>query len=99
MKLFVIAFWFFGLAAGELITIQVYYESFCPYSQAFLTQQLYTTYQKLGKYMRVDLKPYGNAAVSNSFPIEIKRVDLKKWFENNIESQCAALDPYPDWKL
>jgi len=45
----------------DLLTIQVYYESLCPDSKNFIVQQLYPTYQKLGKYLRIDFKPFGNA--------------------------------------
>ena len=36
----------------------------CPDSKNFITTQLYPTYQKLGKYLKVDFKPFGNANVS-----------------------------------
>lgn len=43
------------------ISVQIYYESLCPDSKAFIVQQLYPTYSKLGKYLRVEFKPFGNA--------------------------------------
>ena len=51
-------------ASSDKLSIQVYYESLCPDSKNFITTQLYPTYQKLGKYLKVDFKPFGNADVS-----------------------------------
>lgn len=48
----------------DSISIQVYYESLCPDSINFITQQLYPTYQKLGKYLTIEFKPFGNAEVT-----------------------------------
>jgi len=45
----------------EKVSIQVYYETLCPDSIAFITQQLFPTYIKLGKYLNVEFKPYGFA--------------------------------------
>jgi len=45
----------------ELVKINVYYESLCPDSKAFITQQLGPVYQKFKKYLEVELRPYGNA--------------------------------------
>ena len=50
----------------ETVNIQVYYESLCPDSINFITQQLYPTYQTLGKYMNIEFIPFGNADVSFS---------------------------------
>ncbi|XP_077498835.1 gamma-interferon-inducible lysosomal thiol reductase-like [Amblyomma americanum] len=41
--------------------IQVYYESLCPYSIAFITEQLWPTYVRVGYLMDVQLIPFGNA--------------------------------------
>lgn len=41
--------------------IQVYYESLCPYSIAFITEQLWPTYVRVGYLMDVQLVPFGNA--------------------------------------
>ena len=48
----------------ESVNIQVYYESLCPDSINFITQQLYPTYQALGNYMNIEFIPFGNADVS-----------------------------------
>lgn len=53
------------LRAGRNVTatvsIELYYECMCPYSRRFITQQLWPTYTKLRKFMKVALVPYGNA--------------------------------------
>ncbi|KAH8035654.1 hypothetical protein HPB51_007898 [Rhipicephalus microplus] len=41
--------------------IQLYYESLCPYSVAFITEQLWPTYVRVGYLMDVQLVPFGNA--------------------------------------
>ncbi|KAH9366283.1 hypothetical protein HPB48_015700 [Haemaphysalis longicornis] len=41
--------------------IQVYYESLCPYSIAFITEQLWPTFVRVGYLMDVQLVPFGNA--------------------------------------
>lgn len=41
--------------------IQLYYESLCPYSIAFITEQLWPTYVRVGYLMDVQLVPFGNA--------------------------------------
>ncbi|CAN7944531.1 unnamed protein product [Ixodes hexagonus] len=35
----------------------------CPYSKAFITTQLYTTYTRLQDYMEVDVVPFGNGHI------------------------------------
>jgi len=51
------------------VDIGVYYETLCPYSRRFITQQLGPTFQDLGKYMNVDFNPAGNAKLNNDFTI------------------------------
>ena len=51
----------------ELVKINVYYESLCPDSKEFITQQLGPVYQKFKKYLEVELIPYGNANTSWKF--------------------------------
>ncbi|XP_064479450.1 gamma-interferon-inducible lysosomal thiol reductase-like [Ornithodoros turicata] len=41
--------------------IQVFYESLCPYSIAFITEQLWPAFLRLGYLMDVQLVPFGNA--------------------------------------
>ncbi|KAI7688502.1 Gamma-interferon-inducible lysosomal thiol reductase [Sarcoptes scabiei] len=44
--------------------ISLYYESICPDSRKFFLNQLYPTYEKLNRFMDVELVPFGNANVS-----------------------------------
>ena len=46
------------------MSVQVYYESLCPVSIRFIKDQLYPTWEKLGKYMEVEFVPFGKASVS-----------------------------------
>lgn len=48
------------------IKVTVLYEALCPYSQQFITKQLFPTYKKLSKYLDVELVPYGLAEVTIS---------------------------------
>lgn len=42
--------------------LTLFYESLCPYCQGFITQNLYPeVYLKYGKYVDIELVPYGNA--------------------------------------
>ena len=45
------------------VQVQVYYETLCPYSIEFISQQLYPTFQNLGQYLDIEFIPYGNAQV------------------------------------
>ncbi|XP_064476306.1 gamma-interferon-inducible lysosomal thiol reductase-like [Ornithodoros turicata] len=47
------------------VTVAVYYECMCPFSINFITTQLWPTYVKLSRYMKVSLYPYGNAHRNN----------------------------------
>ena len=58
---FILYFLIACAASQEKVSIQVYYETLCPDSIAFVTQQLFPTYIKLGKYLNVEFKPYGFA--------------------------------------
>lgn len=44
--------------------MQVYYESLCPYSIAFITKQLYPVYVELKDSIELELIPWGHATVS-----------------------------------
>lgn len=43
------------------VVVSLYYESLCPYCKSWVTDSLIPTYEKLGKYMTVEMIPYGNA--------------------------------------
>ena len=53
---------------AEKVVIEVYYESLCPDSQRFITEQLYPTWKTLGKYMEVKFFPFGKASVRPIYP-------------------------------
>ncbi|XP_017492951.1 PREDICTED: gamma-interferon-inducible lysosomal thiol reductase-like, partial [Rhagoletis zephyria] len=44
--------------------ISIYYETLCPDSRQFFLKQLAPTYEKLNRYMDVELVPFGHANVS-----------------------------------
>jgi len=44
--------------------LSIYYESICPDSRRFVLNQLVPAYDKLSKYLDIDLVPFGNANVS-----------------------------------
>jgi len=44
------------------IQIQVYYETLCPDSIAFISKQLHPTYKNLGHYLNVEFIPFGFAS-------------------------------------
>jgi len=50
------------------VTIGVYYESLCKDSRAFITEQLYPTYQNLSQNLDVEFKPFGKASFVASDP-------------------------------
>lgn len=52
----------------DAIKVSVYYESLCPYSIRFITQQLYPNYYRFADNLNLDLVPYGKANVSKKKP-------------------------------
>ncbi|XP_046400077.1 GILT-like protein 1 [Ischnura elegans] len=52
---------FSSTEAQTPVQVDIYYESLCTDSIAFITKQFYPTYQKMGKYMKVNFIPYGNS--------------------------------------
>ncbi|XP_002412283.3 GILT-like protein 1 [Ixodes scapularis] len=53
------------LDAGRKVNVTLFYESMCPYSREFITDQLYPTYELLRGYMVVVLVPFGNGHIDN----------------------------------
>ncbi len=56
---------------APLVNISLYYESYCPGCQGFITDQLYPTWTELSSIMSVSLVPYGNAQVDIQYPTEL----------------------------
>ncbi|KAH7721370.1 Protein F37H8.5 [Aphelenchoides avenae] len=49
------------------VHLTLFYESLCPYCQGFITKHLYPeVYLKYGKYVSIELIPYGNAQRTQS---------------------------------
>ena len=64
------------------VQIQVYYETLCPDSIDFISQQLYPTYQNLGKYLNIEFVPFGFASVKILFRHKLrpsKKIQKKMW--------------------
>ena len=71
------------------VTIGVYYESLCKDSRAFITEQLYPTYQNLSQNLDVEFKPFGKASVSR----DPKVLDFRAFVRFIIISKFVASDP------
>lgn len=50
----------------EALKVSVYYESLCPSSIAFIVNQLYPGYKKLGNLTNIQFIPFGFAHVSSN---------------------------------
>jgi len=75
----------------ELVKINVYYESLCPDSKAFITQQLGPVYQKFKKYLEVELRPYGNAKTTWQAGRDPKKEGGRWGFEcQHGKSECIG---------
>jgi len=46
------------------VEVTLYYESLCPWSAKYISQQLIPTYRKLGRHIDLDYIPYGNAEMT-----------------------------------
>ena len=46
------------------VKVSLYYESLCPWSAKYISEQLYPTYRKLGRHIDLDYIPYGNAEMT-----------------------------------
>jgi len=51
-----------GAQSAEPVSIALYWESLCPYSRAFIADQLIPAYSQLRDIMSVHFVPFGNAA-------------------------------------
>ena len=48
---------------SDKVSVTLYYEALCGGCHEWITQELVSTYEKLGKYMDFEFVPYGNAHV------------------------------------
>lgn len=51
-------------AKSDKVSVVLYYEALCGGCHDWITTELVSTYEKLGKYMDFEFVPYGNAHVS-----------------------------------
>lgn len=69
------------------IQVTVYYESLCPYSSAFITNQLSPAHEPLADYIDVLFVPFGKSIVSNTLKefilnlYDYMQADWKQWRE------------------
>lgn len=49
------------------MNVTLYYESLCPHSRVFITDQLKPNYETFKDYIKVELVPYGKAKVCTAF--------------------------------
>ena len=56
-------------ARADHVKLVLYYEALCGGCHQWITDEMYPTYQKLGKYMDVEFVPYGNAHVGLQYHI------------------------------
>lgn len=61
--IFVHEFQFAGSTSVQPVQVSVYYESLCPDSMYFISDQLWPTFQKIAQIFTVDLVPFGKANV------------------------------------
>ncbi|CAN7944532.1 unnamed protein product, partial [Ixodes hexagonus] len=88
-----------GTASNSaIVKVRLFYESHCPYSQRFITDQLWPTYQKLGKSMKVRLVPFGLATKNETTRKDTKRVieikchhGTKECLANMIQTCAIAM--------
>ena len=52
---------------ADHVKVTLYYEALCGGCHQWISDEMYPTYQKLGKYMDIDFVPYGNADVRINF--------------------------------
>merc|ERR1711993_223601 len=50
-------------AKADHVKVTLYYEALCGGCHDWILNEMFPTYQKIGKYMEVDFVPYGNAHV------------------------------------
>ena len=62
---------------ADHVKVTLYYEALCGGCHQWISDEMYPTYQKLGKYMDVEFVPYGNAHV------RINNINMISFFSTN----------------
>ncbi|KAH9366273.1 hypothetical protein HPB48_008307 [Haemaphysalis longicornis] len=81
--------------ASSSVSVVLYYECLCPYSRAFITQQLWPTYSKLESYMKVKIVPYGNAKMitgsgGSKFSFQCQH-GANECYGNKVQASAASM--------
>ena len=75
------------------VKVSLYYESLCPFCDKYIVEQLYPTYQKLGRHTDLDYIPYGNAKTtyhpSNSSYTFIASMDQRSAWATRFKVVCV----------
>lgn len=82
-------------ATPDKVKVSVYYETLCPDSIQFITQQLWPTYQKVKDIINIELIPFGKASffpVNGEYQFECQH-GPKECKGNKIHA--CAIDLYP----
>jgi len=62
----IISFLFVNYVQSETVHVTVYYESLCPYSRAFIREQLHPAFEPLADYIDVLFLPFGKSIIENN---------------------------------
>nr|XP_023029316.1 GILT-like protein 1 [Leptinotarsa decemlineata] len=82
------------LSYQDTVKVSLYYEALCPYSEEFITDQLYPGYQVLGNALTVEMIPYGKAKrkkVNNEWKIVCQH-GPKECYANKIQACVLGLN-------
>jgi len=76
-------------AKADHVKVTLYYEALCGGCHDWILNEMFPTYQKIGKYMEVDFVPYGNAHQhQNGDSWEITCQHGPKECKGNIQQSC-----------
>ena len=82
-----------SLSDDSKVKMTLYYESLCPFCDKYIVEQLYPTFQKLGRHIDLDYIPYGNAKTnyhpSNSSYTFIVRMDQRSAWATRFKVVCV----------
>lgn len=84
------------------VAVTLYYQSLCPGSRVFISQQLFPTWSMLQDIMSVTLVPYGNTKVPRTFqrtpkkyglPVNVSVFPLQEVRSANSPFVCQGGEP------